>query len=360
MRRASLVLLVLLAAALLPGAARGAGCSPLQCGVGAVVLDGGRALGIRPFGPAGPLRVVDLESGRTRFRLPPGLDGGGLLVHQDGSLLTWFDTARGRRVADALAPRRHVLAGVSTDGRRAVVARTQRRSTAFAVVSADAAVQRVVLGGHWEFDGLAGPTLVLLHVVARGYQVRAYDLGTHTLDPRPLRDPNEPAVIGGVPWQRLPSADGRYLFTLYLDSDGNAMVHELDLRRRAARCIDLPGSGNFALAGDYALALAPDGRTLYAAGGYGRAVVVDVGRARVVREARIPRTNIGDWPAVAAGGSTVAIAAAGTITFLDARSLRVKSVAHRVAIAIGFSPDGRTLWTLGERSRIAPVAAPAA
>src|SRR3954471_7779372 len=108
-----LALLALVAAALVPGAARGAGCSPLDCGAGAVPLDGGSALGIRPFGPSGPLRVVDLVTGRTRFRLPPRLDAGGLLVHQDSSLLTWFDTAHGRRVADALAPRRHVLAGVS-------------------------------------------------------------------------------------------------------------------------------------------------------------------------------------------------------------------------------------------------------
>jgi len=356
-RRASLALLI---AALLPAAARGAGCTPLDCGVGTVSVDGGRALGIRPFGPTGPLRVVDLETGRTRLRLPPGLDAGGLLVHQDAALLTWFDVAGGHRVGDALAPLRHVLVGVSTDGTRAVVARTQRRSTTFAVVRPGAPVRRVVLGGHWQFDALAGPTLFLLRIVPRGYEVRVYDLAANELEPRPLRDANEPAVIGGVPWRRLSSPDGRYVFTLYLRSDGGGMVHELDLRRQVARCIDLPGSGDFSAAGSYALAVAPDGRTLYALGGYGWAVAIDVRRGRVSRKARMPNLKAGVWPAVAVHGSTLAFATAGRILFLGARDLRLRREVPRVAIAIGFSPDGRRLCTLGERSRITPVAVPGA
>ena len=47
------------------------------------------------------------------------------------------------------------------------------------------------------------------------------------------------------------------LFTLYVSGNGAAMVHELNLAKPQARCIDLPGTGDFGagvVVGDGALA----------------------------------------------------------------------------------------------------------
>jgi hypothetical protein len=158
--------------------ATGAGCSPISCGSSQVALAHGNLLGIRAFGSSGPLRVVDLRTGRTRWHLQPGLLGGKLLVHQDGTLLTWFDATTGARVGDTVAQTRgnFVLTGVSQDGTRAVLSRTQRRSTTFAIVSRTGE-RRVVLGSNrWGFDALSGDKLYLLQYLPKGYVVRLYDL----------------------------------------------------------------------------------------------------------------------------------------------------------------------------------------
>ena len=105
-----------------------------------------------------PLRVIDLRSGETRWRLPLGVVAGHVLVHLDGRLLTWFDAATGARLADAVlqAHGTFSLTGVSQDGREAVLARTQKRSTTFAIVSPHG--ERIVrlAGNSWSFDALNG------------------------------------------------------------------------------------------------------------------------------------------------------------------------------------------------------------
>src|SRR6266508_4307952 len=122
MRRA-LVALALAVAAALPGTAAAAGCSPLDCAPSQLPLAG--------------VRVLDLRTGRTRWWLPAGTFGGDLLVHKDGTLLTWFDAASGARVASTVANLHGIfaLAGSSQDGRRAVLARTKRRRTTFLIVA---------------------------------------------------------------------------------------------------------------------------------------------------------------------------------------------------------------------------------
>ena len=59
------------------------------------------------------------------------------------------------------------------------------------------------------------------------------------------------------------------------------MIHELDLKSATARCIDLPGTGDYGSATSWALSLAPGGRTLWAVSpGYGHVVAIDVSAAR--------------------------------------------------------------------------------
>jgi DNA-binding beta-propeller fold protein YncE len=344
--------------------APGAGCAPVTCGSSQVTLAQGKLLGIRAFGSTGTLRVVDLRTGATRWRLPSGVLGANLLVHQDGTLLTWFNASTGARVGDTIAQTRgnFFLTGVSQDGTRAVLARTQRRSTTF-VIASRTGQRRIVLGkNNWSFDALSGTKLYLLQYLKQGYVVRLYDLETNKLVAQPLKDANEAAVISGVPWVRQSSADGRYLFTIYISSSGAAMVHQLDVRAGIAKCIDLPGNGDFNSGTTYSLAASADGSTLWAVSpGYGKVAAIDVAQSRVRQtfdfQAATAKGPTGGVAAMSPDGERLAVGSGGRLWFVGLAQRRVEAQPH-IAIALGFSPNGKKLWTLGQRSRVTAVSVP--
>lgn len=358
MTRLALVLAAL--ALLLPGAARGAACSPLNCAPSQFVLAHGTMLAVRGSVDK-PLRVIDLRTGKTRWRLPPGIVTRNTLVHQDGALITWYDLARGTRLRDAtLQPKgAFSLVGTSQDASRVVLERSQGRSTTFAIVSRSS--QRTVrLGGaNWQFDALNGPYLYLIQTLRFGYEVRLLDLRTNTLQKQPLKDPHESALITGIPFARASSPDGRYLFTLYIGSNGNAMIHELDTAAGFAYCIDLPGDGNFDAATTWALVPDTDNSTMWAVSvGYGRVVALDVA-AHVVRS-RFSFNSVYWWSnpgnaVLAPDGQHIAVTDAGHTWFVDLAKATVRRGPSHTAIALGFSPDERTLWVVGERSRVSPL-----
>src|SRR4051794_7363811 len=164
-----------LAVLCLPSAARAAGCSPLNCSPSQFLLGHGTLLGVRVAADK-PLRVIDLRTGKTRWWLPGGIVTGGTLVHQDGALVTWLAAATGKRIGSALLQQHgsFTLAGTSQDAKRAVLARTQSRSTTFAILSRTG--QRLVkLGGNnWQFDALNGSNLILIQQLRNGYKVRLF------------------------------------------------------------------------------------------------------------------------------------------------------------------------------------------
>jgi hypothetical protein len=352
-------LLLALAAAVLwaPGAANAAACSPLNCSPSQFVLGHGTLLAVRGA-PDKPLRVIDLRTGRTKWWLPPGIVTGDTLVHQDGSLLTWLNAARGTRVGDALLQQHgaFALVGTSQDAKRAVLARTQSRSTTFAIVSPTA--QRIVkLGGkNWQFDALNGQYLFLIQELQNGYKVRLYDLTTNTLQRQALKDPNESALIQGIPFARASSPNGRYLFTLCIGGNGNAMIHELDTAAGYAYCVDLPGNSDFNAAITWAIVPSRDNSTLWAVSvGYGRVVAIDVA-AHVVREhASFNRPN---WTAndgvaaIAPDGTRLVVTDAEHTWFVSLRTFAVRRGPSHTAIALAFSADGRRVWGVGQRSKV--------
>ena len=279
-----LVLLLGLVAVAAPGAARPAACSPLNCAPSQFTVGGGGLLAVRGSVDS-PVRVLDLRTGATRWRLPAGIVSGDTLVHRDGRLVTWYDVAHGTRLRDAILAAHGAfgLVGVSQGGEWAVLQRTQRRSSTFVLLSPDASRTVVLDGNTWSFDALRGDKLYLIKQLKNGYQVRLYDLAAHRLASRPLKDPDGSSTIWGFPFARTASANGRLLFTLYIGSDGGSMVHILDLAHATARCVDLPGDGDFSAATTYALSVSKDGRTLWAVSpGYGRVVTIDVPTHRVV------------------------------------------------------------------------------
>lgn len=351
-----LVLVAALLAACVPGAAHAAACSPLDCSPSQFTLAHGSLLAVR-IGVDKPLRVIDLQTGATRWRLPEGIVSGNVLVHQDGSLLTWFSLTTGVRLDDAIAQQRGTfrLVGVAQSGTQAVLARTQRRSTTFAVVSPTA--QRIVkLGGNrWSFDALNRDNLFLIHNLQHGYEIRLLHLRTGVLDRLPLQDPKASSTIWGSPWSRLASADGRYLFTLYVGPNGGAMVHVLDTRDATARCVDLPGNGNWESAVTWTMVLDPDGRHLWAISpGYGRVAHIDIPSRTVVDAYRF---QVHSWNTATAtavmspDGERIAFTDANHIWFLVLAQRRIVTGPTHAAIAMAYAPDQKHLWVLGQRSR---------
>ncbi|HEX5449800.1 MAG TPA: hypothetical protein VFW85_07050 [Gaiellaceae bacterium] len=354
MKKLALVL-VLAASVLLPGAARSAGCSPLDCAPTGSSLGHG-LYAVRPNGVLGSVIVDDMGTGRTRYQLPEGILGGHLLVHQEqgGNGLTWFDTYTGRQIASASGAGfgELSLTGVSQDGRRAVLFNV-RKTARFAIVAPHQRVNVVALPGqNWGFDALSGHNLYLLQYKrSGGYEVRRYDLTAHRLVTAPLKDPHESSLIWGTAWSRVTSPDGRYVFTLYLGPDGGAMVHELDVHHATARCVELPGSGNFNLGTTYTIQLSPNGKTLWAVNpGFGRVVGIDVASAKVrvafrfaaargIAEA--PSSSVSD---ISSSGARLAVAVGGSLWVVDTRRHTVRRLNHHPATAVAFASDGARLW----------------
>ena len=161
-------------------------------------------------------------------------------------------------------------AGLSTDGNKLVLAQPpigrMRRVSQFPVLNARnlSPVETVVLQGSFSFDALSpdGSTLYLIEHVNRQdvsqYRVRAYDLETDRLLPKPIRDPKTGEIMHGYPMSRATSADGRWAYTLY-QAEGHSFVHALDTVNRKAACIDLPADTPPEYVGDSRLVVGPSG-----------------------------------------------------------------------------------------------------
>jgi hypothetical protein len=350
MRRALLAPLAAAALAL-PGAAGAAACSPLNCAPSQFALTHGSLLAFRTSALA-PVKVVDLTTGERQFTLPGGFVGGDTLVHKAGPKLIWYDATTGTQTHAVTLTRNIRFAGVSQDGSRAVGFRlTPDTATTVVIASAQGVRELVIPGRQWDFDALRGDRLFLIRYVSNGgYQVRLLDLRTGKLAPQPLKDPHESGTIWGQPFSRLSSADGRYLFTLYIAGNGASMVHELDLKNATARCIDLPGTGDFGAAASWAMMLAPGGRTLWAVSpGYGRVVAIDVDDRTVTQAFRIDLANWaigrGTRAAISPDGARIALADGATVAVLDLTQRRIAERNQNAAVAVGYSPAGQ-LWKL--------------
>jgi hypothetical protein len=181
MKRLALVLAA--AALLLPSAAAGAACSPLNCAPSQFSLGNGQLLGFRSAASA-PVTIVDLATGKTRAALPSGVVGGTLLVHQQGTTLTWYDATSGETAGTVELPTAARLVGVSQDGRQAVGLRlADGGSTTFVLASSDGVRELNVPGRQWDFDALRGDNLFLIRYLSGGgYQVRLLHVGSGKLE----------------------------------------------------------------------------------------------------------------------------------------------------------------------------------
>jgi hypothetical protein len=144
---------------------------------------------------------------------------------------------------------------------------------------------------------------------------------------------------------------------LYIGSNGGAMIHELDVRTAEARCIDLPGTGDYGSAASWALVMSHDGGTLWGVSpGYGRVVGIDVvtRKVRTAFRLAIPKWTLGTATsaALAPDGKRVALAEGKNIAVVDLAARTIASHGNVHALALGYSPDQTRLWVVGERSRV--------
>ncbi len=160
--------------------------------------------------------------------------------------------------------------GLSADGRTLVLgdagsAYPHTRS-AFALVDARSLNVRdvVSLGGDFAFDAVSpdGRLLYLIeHADQLHYLVRAYDTARHRLLPGRIADREQKRwLMQGYPVDRVASAGGRFVYTLYDNPGGYPFVHALDTVRATARCVGLPLRGNAAY--NLRLALRDGGKRL--------------------------------------------------------------------------------------------------
>jgi len=347
-------LLLVLAAAtlLLPGAASAAACSPLNCAPSQFTLKNGTLLAYRVSSLA-PVSVKNLVTGAEVATLPGGFVYGSTLVHLEGKTVEWYDATTGDKTASIGLPWSIRLAGASQDGARAVGFRlTPDGATTVVVTSATETRSIVIPGRQWDFDALHGDNLVLIKYLqaAQGYQIRLLDLATGKLAPKPLKDPHESGTIWGVPFDRLSSPGGRYLFTLYVSGNGAAMIHELDLATATARCIDLPGSGDYMAAAAWGMVMAPSGKTLWVSSPlYNRVVAIDIAARKVVKAFRI---NLPYWSggsgtriAMRPDGREIALSDGETVARVSLSTTRLVSRVSLKAVAVAYAPSGK-LWTL--------------
>jgi len=176
------------------------------------------------------------------------------------------------------------VGGLSPNGRILVLSDnvnsdgTLRDRSRFAVVETRtlAVVRTIALRGDYSFDALspAGRWLYLIHHVASTgdrYQVMAYDLRAGRLLPGVIADKRQAGwLMAGYPVSRATGSDGRWVYTLYQQSNNYPFVHALDTVNRTAICIGLPWKWWKAADSIGRARLTLDGHTLNVAGGKAR------------------------------------------------------------------------------------------
>jgi DNA-binding beta-propeller fold protein YncE len=142
--------------------------------------------------------------------------------------------------------------GLSRNGRTLVLASTAgpyASTSRFLVVDVKRmrAVRTIVLHGSFSFDALSpdAARLYLIQYASAGdlshYVVRAFDVRTNRLLPGKIADRSEhEKSMSGLAITRTSSANGRWVYTLYVKPSGEPFVHALDTVGGVAYCVDLP------------------------------------------------------------------------------------------------------------------------
>jgi hypothetical protein len=285
---------------LLPAPAASADGCPAPCSGQSSSPPSTKLLYVQPDGARGEIRAYDTRTGRLTLAFPPGTasaDGRWHIVSRARKVnteLIRFDLRDGRMAGLSYVPGRWTVGGVAPTGRWIALVASAGARTRIAIVGTarGTVVHRADLHGRFEVETISrdGKRLFLIeHLRDRRYLVRLYDLTNRRLQTQALKASGEGAPMVGLAWSGVASPDGRWLLTLYLNTQHNhAFVHALNLESADPVCIDLPsGHGRMAALKRYTLTLSPNGRMLFAANpALGVVAAIDLDTLRVTRVAR--------------------------------------------------------------------------
>lgn len=245
-------------------------------------------------GASGPVTAYDGVNLGRRFQLPRGLRAADGTAHFAllGGELRRYDPLTGRQTKSYALDGTWSLAAVSATARWVVLSRGTTEVEVLDTQTGQVAHSLKLRGVYLvETISSEGDFLFLQQNFVDGrYAVRGYDLASGTLLPGSLATKGETVLMQGLAAGTVASPDGRWLLTLYVDTKKNsAFVHALNIVDRFPLCIDMPPCPKCTVAQlrRWALALAPDGRTLFAANpAIGRVAEVHLPTSRVIYQSR--------------------------------------------------------------------------
>jgi hypothetical protein len=244
--------------------------------------------------------------------------------------------------------------------------------------------KRIDLKGKYDFDAVnnTGQNVYVIEYPNPKdsyYHVRVYEVLNGRLADFFVIDKTEPnEVMTGVRLSGVYSPDGQWLYSLYTREHKGAFVHALNLNQPFAFCLDLPGPGSLSNgnAFEWSLAIAPDGRHVYAANGPLGLVTqidnLDGSRPSITRNGKfsssgttanlfvkdVSAKQMGRNAAVVSNdGRTLVTAGANGLVWIDTGTLQVR---HRVLTnwsvwGLAASPDGAMLYALSDAGAIAEL-----
>src|SRR5579884_1280482 len=198
--------------------------------------------------PSGHVRWVAVGDGQARSTLVQEVQ------NSDGRFLRWTGIRGSWGIPTVTSLQ--AGGGISRDGRLLVLARygfgggaLPHKESSFVLFDTHRfePTATIHLRGDFSYDALS-PSGRLLYLIQRvssvdlsQYVVRAYDLRTNRLLPRRIADRTQRSwVMAGYPIDRVTSADGRFVYTLYMNPENLPFVHALDTVTATAHCIGLP------------------------------------------------------------------------------------------------------------------------
>jgi DNA-binding beta-propeller fold protein YncE len=248
------------------------------------------------------------------------------------------------------------------------------------------AARKVDLKGYWAYDSISndGNSLFLLQYVSQPpqpvqYHVRRYDLSTGQLAAGTIADKRERAgAMSGLRVQGIPTPDGSWLYSLYINEEKGPFIHALNLTAEPfAWCIDLPSKTN-----DYekqllwSMAMTPDGNKVYAINAsLGTVSEIAIGRPdppSITRSASFKVSNVKsfDWfglvlnveakrivfggAALSPDAKTLYAVGEDGVYVIDTGKLTLKGhyLAGRALDSLVLSPDGAALFAAGEAGKL--------
>jgi DNA-binding beta-propeller fold protein YncE len=308
-------------------------------------------------GEGQPIWVVDVASGSVARTLPDATPAPGWrsFYRLSAGTLESLDPLTGGRVATHPAPAWASAVRTSADGRWLVFG-APGPGDRFLVQDAAwrSAPVSVRLHGSFAFDGLSpdGQRLYLLERLDAGhYQVRMYDLRQGTLAPYVIADKSEIGQpMSGTALASFINGPATLQLTLYQGgAKGQAFVHVLPVAQALpfAYCVDLPGPAD-----GWGFAAAPDGRHMYAVNPTDQRVVELDASSDAAPSVRQRRSDVAMGRsarpalAVAPDGATLYLGTDSGVAAIDAGTLKVggRGLSGRTVTALSVAPDGRTLY----------------